>query len=301
MKNLLLKMLFSIVSFIGTFGYNLSTSVMNYEELPTRNGVNNLLGVDDDVDVDENGELYDEDVELEGIGRLIRGKRFDLKDLNRRIRRAQVMARRRRFYRNRRSIVTPNQRYIYGMKTRLNSTTQKQLANKELEYSDGHIYYTKEYQNIAGNKDVIHSNDKIGVGYSNLLDGGKVPAGLIVAVSYISFSTVNFNGASQNLFSKIYEAASKRAEFACSELELIVNGKVMISIPVFMMNEARAIKDVVPNGFEAGINLEKPILIKPDDRVNFNIRMPEGVSITNSAQNKTAVRFNLFGSGTKIK
>ncbi|MCF6183824.1 MAG: hypothetical protein L3J56_04200, partial [Bacteroidales bacterium] len=103
------------------------------------------------------------------------------------------------------------------------------------------------------------------------------------------------------IFTNIFAKAYTKKEFNSAEVELIVNGKVEVTVPVFMMQETRRFKNTIPASEHAGINLEKPVLIKPGDRVNFNLKMPEGAAVSNSGTLRTGVRFVLSGSGTKGK
>ena len=294
------RILFLIVAFIGAFGFQLTASathIMNYDK--SIDALDNMLGIE--VDVDDNGEIDDDDIELEGISRMIRRKSFNPQELFNRVEQVRAKIRRKKLYRNVAAIVTPTQRYILGSKPKLDAVTQKMIANKELEYTDGFLYYTKEFTTISGNNDIIQSNDKIGVGYSNLLDGGKVPTGMIMAATYLSFLYTDFDSATETIFSNLFTKAYTRPEFHGAEVEVILNGKVVVTVPVFMMQETRRFKNTIPATEHAGINLEKPILVKPDDRVQFNLKMPEGVAIQNSGTNRTGLRFALSGTATKTK
>ncbi|MCF6365284.1 MAG: hypothetical protein L3J35_03685 [Bacteroidales bacterium] len=294
------KILFLIAAFIGAFGYQLvaaNTYVMNYEK--ELDAMSNMLGIE--IETDENGELNDPVVELEGIGRIVRGKSFDPRSIVKKLDRARASLRRQELYQNVSSVITPTQRYIYGVKPRLDSNTQKRIENKELEYTDAFIYYTKGYTNISGNNLIIHSNDTIGVGYSNLLENGIVPSEMIMAATFFGLETNAYDTATQNIFNGIFASGYQKAGFRNAEIELLINGKVTVSVPVFLMRESRIFKGAQPVNMSLGINLEKPILIKPGDRINFNLRMAEGAAIANTGTLKTGVRVILAGSGTKGK
>ena len=294
------RILFLIAAFIGAYGFQLTASVtyiMNYDK--SIDALDNMLGLEFETDPD--GEISDEDIELEGIGRLLRQRTFNVRDVHHRVQRVRALIRKKHLYRNAAAIVTPTQRYIFGSKPKLDAVTQKMIANKELEFTDGFIYYTKEFTTISGNNEVIQSNDKIGVGYSNLLDGGRVPAGMIVAATYFSFLYSDYDSAMETMFTDGFEKSYLNPDFHSAEVEVILNGKVVQAIPVFMMQEFRRFKNTVSGTINAGINLEKPILIKPNDRIQFNLKMPEGVSVSNSGTDRTAVRFVLSGTSTKTK
>ncbi|MCF6185074.1 MAG: hypothetical protein L3J56_10745, partial [Bacteroidales bacterium] len=192
------RILFLIAAFVGAFGFQLTaanTYVMNYEK--GLDAMSNMLGIE--FETDENGEVIDPAIELEGIGRLMRGKSFDPRHIVTRIDKVRARLRRQELYKNVASVVTPTQRYIYGVKPRLDANTQTRLENKELEFTDAFIYYTKEYQNISGNNMIIHSNDTIGVGYSNLLENGIIPSEMIMAATWLGFLYNAYDSASENI------------------------------------------------------------------------------------------------------
>ena len=291
-----------MVAFLGVLGFQLvaaNTHVMNYDK--SIDAMSTMLGFD--IEKDDNGEISDPAIELEGIRNYLRRGTISAKEIDSRVQRVSkaLINRRRLLYENMAQVITPTQRLIYGSKPRFDAVTQKMLANRELIYTDGFLYYTKEYQNISGNNLIIHSNDTIGVGYSNLLENGIVPKGNILAATFLGFLYNSFDSATHTLFTKTFDKAYTEANFHNAEIEVLLNGRVEVTVPVFMMQEKRRFKNTSPSEVSYGINLEKPILVKPDDRLNFNLKMAEGAAVTNAGTLRTGVRFVLAGSATRTK
>lgn len=285
------KKFFMLIGLL-VFNFTAQHERMNYED---SDYINNLLGVGPVVD--EDGTLIDEDVELEELGRIAR-KTNDRKSISRinRIKRAQ-RARRRRAHLA--ASITPAQRMIVGSKNRMKPEVQKDIADGNLTFADRVIYFRKRYASFAGITEIIKSNDTIGIGYSNLYEGGEVPANLTLAAKYIVLNYSQFNTGTQDEFTNAFSRSVSETSPLChGEFEMYISGKLVLSIPTTSFKENRTDKGHTTEDDQYGYNLERPIVIPAKEKINFMLKLPEGVVATAPTDNNWFLNIELHGEGT---
>lgn len=294
MKNLLAR--FKNFIMFAMLGFALQ---MNYTEDKEEDIIDKLYGVEPVVD--EDGNLIDEDVELEGLGRLFRSNRFNVSRAKQHYSRLRHYRRKRKARRHVLSNVTKGQLFIVGNKKKFTSNEQKALMSGNYSFKDGMLYFTKSFTSLSSSTDLIESNDTLGTGYSNLEEMGMVPKGTNMAVDYIAFAQNQYDGHSETLFTNKFEKAYTSSDFASAELKVTEDGKVIFSSLVGLLNESRVIKKGIPSSEHWGINLRSKLLIKAESKIQFELKMPSGVSITPGGTTKIGLRVILMGDATGYK
>ena len=247
--------------------------------------VDELFGVFDpemDNDIDE----IDSAIEGEDLGRIHR--------VRNRWRRHKERVKR---FRSRmlQSSMSKDQRFLVAKMPELPPALQKQVKDKQIKFKDTVIYHTTEKQtSLSSIIDLVKSNEKVGPGYTNLLDQGIVPADLAMAVSAIALLKNDYQDA-QGLFSAQFTPAYSSSKLAGADFELLVNGKVEFTCPVRAMNETRVIRGNIPSTTHGCLNLNNPILIKTDDKIQGRIKMPDGTTLSPN-NDHFGIRFELYGA-----
>ena len=296
------KFFISFITFLGVFGAMLSIAQvqMNYDA--NVEAAQSLMGID--FDDEEKDSAYDI---LDGIEKVMTGQAYNPKDVLANVKKAKAKAADQRRAVLVTSVMNDKQKFLMGKANSFNPTSKDLYKNNQLAFGpDGYLYYRKVYTTIAGITDIIQSADTIGTGYSNLLQNGKVPDEQNYAIDFVALGYSDYDSASSNMFATNFSSGSQKANLCGAELEIVVNGLVEISIPVTRMIESRIVRGTVsqganPSSVMLGINLDKPIFIAGGSKLQFNIKMPASISVTNSSTNRTALDVTLIGSATKVR
>ena len=216
-----------------------------------------------------------------------------------RFRKSRVNARKRNDKNLLESTMDRGQRYLRARVHKLPPSMQQSFKNKKLNFSDTVIYHTTEIETFAGITELVKSNETVSPGYTNLNDQGVVPKDLAMEVNYIALLHNQFYSA-DGLFSEDFGATRNNSFLAAADLEISVNGEVVRTLPVRVLNETRMLRNAIPAASHAGYNLAAPIFLKEDDKLQVRIKMPQGVTEA-TAQDAFGVRFELYGNSLTTK
>jgi len=272
---------------------------MNYTEERDEDVLDQLYGIEPVVD--DEGNLIDEDVELEGLGRLFRSSRFNIARAKRHYSNLKRYRQRRKSRRYVRANTTRGQLFLVGNKKKFTSNEQKALMSGNYSFKDGMLYFTKAFSALSSLTELIESNDTLGTGYSNFEEMGMVPKGTNLAADYVAIAKNQFDSASENIFTNKFEKAYTMAEFSNATLSIIQDGKTIFSTLIGLMNESRVVKKGIPSSEHYGLNLRSKLLIKAESKVQFEIKMPSGVTLSPGGTNRVGVRVILMGDATGYK
>jgi hypothetical protein len=285
----IVKLFTIIFAVIASFSYNLTASVTgaNYTD------VDRLLGIPDDTDYEN------PTTTLMGVVQQLKQPTVDARKVLTAVQTAQknidVQKERENLYRS----VTPRQAFLVGKKKDLTQDAKSFIENGTGEFREGIIYFLHEFSAaLSGNNPIIKSGDKVGPGFSTLLQNGVVPAEKSLAVDFISIDHIANAAAGTFLFSAFKDLKTAAIMALAADFEFRVDGVIVATIPGHMFNEVRIQKNIhtrssVGNGF----NLEKPIILRGGSVVYVSLNYPEGISeALPGAGGSNVFRVNMLGS-----
>ncbi|MBN2664388.1 MAG: hypothetical protein JXR68_12125 [Bacteroidales bacterium] len=277
-----------------------SANAYSYEDTD----INSLLG----VVYDEDGTIINEDEELGAIRRF--ATNIKDKDLLKRTNRLATVVKKRKAA-TVSPTITAGQKLMYSKRNELDPKTKEDIEKGRMQFSDVQLYYTKALTaavTASGIVELVQSNDKIGVGYSNLEDGGRVPAGTACAVNYISlehYLGVDAADKFGKVAANVMPAAWVDGFGNGAELEIRQDGKVIYTQLVSTMTETRISKNATPSkdGFSggSGINLNSALIIKPGAALQFAVKFGDGYSVAATGTQFNSFRVKLLGDGINYR
>lgn len=198
------------------------------------------------------------------------------------------------------STMDRGQRYLRAKVSQLPPAMQQSFEGKRLNYSDQVIYHTTIIDTFAGITELVKSNEPIGPGYTNLNDQGVVPKDLAMEVNYIA-ALYNLYTEEQGLFGTDLGAMRNSSFLAAADLEIVVNGEVIRTLPIRVLNETRVLRNSIPAASHAGYNLSTPFFLKEDDKIQVRVKMADGVSFASGVHYDIGARFEFYGSSLTSK
>lgn len=272
--------------------------------------VEELLGV-----YDEEGRVIDENMELGAISRVVAGMKNP--QLTKSVANLRKVAQAKtnvinKVKQERGGLLSDNltkgQKFLYAKKDKLSASMRKMFEDKTVNFADGVIFHNAwSAGSISGIFEMVKSNNSGNIfsrGYSSLLEHGKVPEGLCMAVDYITLERGTFVTVTENIFSTTPQAMWNLGEWG-ADFVIYQDSEEIFRKPLFSFNEARVGEDgITQDGSgapSAGVNIRKRILIKAEAKLKFNIEYPDGVSVYAGAGLSTYYRVALFGDMTTIK
>lgn len=281
-----MKTLFSIFTMImSLFVVSLSANYEDYEN----NEATELLGFDDDYIDTELGAIF---------------KRVSDPSLRNKIESMRKRRRADRSKRYKRANISRGQGLLYAHSKEMTPSMQKAFAKGTVKFTDEVLFYTKGgYSAISAISDMVESNDIIGTGYSNLKDGGIVPKNVAMAIDFITFKWSEYVILDGIFSAAITSSNNNDAIWQVLELEVLVNDRKVLRIPIGNMNEKRVVKGQAVNVDDSvlGFNLKKKVVVQEDDVLQFKVHAPKSTTITPVALSKFALRVELYGDATQGK
>jgi len=245
-----------------------------------------LLGINDDID-DELGAIAKANPSFASRIRFLRERR------NHERKNAYLNAN-----------VTKGQALLVAKSSSMPPSLHQAFVSGNINFTDDILFYTKgAFSSLSGILTLVNSNDTIGTGYSNLKDGGIVPKNKAIAVDFIVLKRSEYVIANGIFDSAFTSTTNSAAFYSVQELEVLINDKTALRLPIGSLIENRIVKGSTSNNTTntLGINLRRKLVIKEDDTLQFRIHTPSGITKTPTAGSAFAYRVELYGDATQTK
>jgi len=194
---------------------------------------------------------------------------------------------------------TKGQKHLIASLNSLSIENQRAIVAGNASFGEASYYFVKDITGGSNIIDFIKSSDDKAVGKTNLEEGGIMTSAEDASISRVELDW--YNGTETNLKNAQfvpYDVTGTNVIPALnnSELELWVNGSMQFRLPLSDFIETEGKSGTVANG----VNLSKNVIIKAGDKIQYNLYVPDSLSITDGTNN-IYLRTKLKGDKIKPK
>lgn len=190
-------------------------------------------------------------------------------------------------------------KYLALVKDTLAPDLREKLDQGKLKLNVQRLYHIAQFSVLSGTADLFQPNHKYGTGWSSFIDGKLPDRIFLMDFFYLRY----YVGTSQVALYNNMDLGAAHYFIKGAVFEFYLNDKLQVRYSLTNMNERPIFKnrEMPEYGDTEGLNLRRPIVITPDDKIQITLRFPAGETMTPPSGSNIYIKANLFGYSAKVR